>query len=120
MALDAAGGGHARHVVGRTGPEAAEAFEYPPQLAALGEILSRLQTPLPLADAVVGGDFSAASYRYSLLAFLGERNVDADLAALADQACSLHLDDTDTLQDIHRGEIARMTSGSIAPNAASK
>jgi hypothetical protein len=96
----------------------AEAFEYPPQLAALTEMLSRLETPLPLADVVVGGDFSAASYRYSLLAFLGEHNVDADLAVLAEQPCSLRHDDTDILQDIHRGEISRMTAGKIEPHPA--
>lgn len=94
----------------------AVAFEYPPQLAALTEMLSRLDTTLPLADVIVGGDFSAASYRYSLLAFLGERNVDADLAALAEQACTLHHDDTDTLVEIHWGEIARMTTGRIEPH----
>lgn len=96
----------------------AAVFKYPPQLAALTEMLSRLETPLPLADVVVGGDFSAASYRYSLLAFLGERNVDADLAALAEQPCSMRHDDTDILQDIHRGEISRMTAGKIEPYPA--
>jgi hypothetical protein len=93
----------------------AVAFEYPPQLAALTEMLSRLREPLPLADVVVGGDFSAASYRYSLLAFLGERNVDADLAVLAEQPCAMRYNETEDLQDIKRGEIARMTQGRIEP-----
>ncbi|HOY86160.1 MAG TPA: hypothetical protein PK457_01805 [Methylotenera sp.] len=90
-------------------------FEYPPQLQSLTNMLSRIERSVVLADIVVGGDFSAASYRYSLLTFLGEQNVDADLAALAEQPVLVLHDDTAALQAIHQNEIAFMSAGTISP-----
>lgn len=90
-------------------------FEYPPQLQSLNNMLARIEHSVPLADIVVGGDFSAASYRYSLLTFLGEQNVDADLAVLAEQAVVVLHDDTAALQVINQNEIALMTAGTINP-----
>lgn len=88
-------------------------FEYPPQLQSLNNMLSRIEHSVSLADIVVGGDFSAASYRYSLLTFLGEKNVDTDLAALAEQVVVVLYDDTNELQTIKHHEIAKMTAGTI-------
>jgi len=90
-------------------------FEYPPQLQGLNNMLSRIERSVSLADIVVGGDFSAASYRYSLLTFLGEKNVDADLAALAEQPVEVLHDDNAALQTINQNEIAQMTVGTINP-----
>lgn len=88
-------------------------FEYPPQLAALSRLLSRIETRMPLDDVIVGGDFSAASYRFSLLTFLGEQQADADLADLAGQPCTLEFDETVELAGIHRNEVALMTAGRL-------
>lgn len=90
-------------------------FEYPPQLQGLINMLSRIEHSRALADIVVGGDFSAASYRYSLLTFLGEQNVDADLAALAEQPFSIEYDDTPVLQVINQNEIALISAGTLYP-----
>lgn len=90
-------------------------FEYPPQLQSLTNMLSRIERSVVLADIVLGGDFSAASYRYSLLTFLGEQNVDADLAALAEQPVLVLHDDTAALQAIHQNEIAFISAGTISP-----
>jgi hypothetical protein len=90
-------------------------FEYPPQLNSLTQMLSRVTTTVALSDLVVGSDFSAASYRYSLLTFLGESNVDADLAALAGQPVHMQYDEIETLQPIHQNEVASMTAGSLQP-----
>ena len=92
-------------------------FEYPPQLQGLTNMLSRIEHSVSLADVVVGGDFSTASYRYSLLTFLGEQNVDADLAALAEQPFSIEYDDTPVLQVINQNEIALISAGTIYPNS---
>lgn len=90
-------------------------FEYPPQLANLNHLLARMTEPVALADIVVGGDFSAASYRYSLLTFLGESNVDADLAALAGQPVRMEYAADDALQAVHQNEVAQMSAGSLVP-----
>ncbi|MDO9052228.1 MAG: hypothetical protein Q8N02_06610 [Methylotenera sp.] len=90
-------------------------FEYPSQLQGLTNMLARIERSTTLADIVVGGDFSAASYRYSLLTFLGEQNVDADLAALAEQSVEVLHEDTSVLQVVHQNEVALMTSGTIKP-----
>ncbi|MGB4811792.1 MAG: hypothetical protein WBP13_04840 [Methylophilaceae bacterium] len=90
-------------------------FEYPPQLRSLNNMLARIADSVTLADIVVDGDFSAASYRYSLLTFLGESNVDADLAALASQPVRMLYDDTVSLQSIQQNEIAYITAGTIQP-----
>ena len=90
-------------------------FEYPPQLQGLTNMLSRIERSVSLADIVVGGDFSAASYRYSLLTFLGEQNVDADLAALAEQPVTMHHEDAAALQVINQNEITLISAGTINP-----
>lgn len=88
-------------------------FEYPPQLLSLNNMLSRVEHSVSLSNVVVGGDFSAASYRYSLLTFLGEQNVDADLAELAEQAVVMLHDEATDLQVVGQSEIALMTAGTI-------
>jgi len=90
-------------------------FEYPPQLQGLNNMLSRIERSVSLADIVVGGDFSAASYRYSLLTFLGETNVDADLAVLAEQPVMMQYIDDEALQTINQNEIALISAGTIQP-----
>jgi len=90
-------------------------LEPPPQLAAMVRVLSGLETPLDLADGVVGSGFSDASYRLSLLAFLGERNVDPELAPLAELPLRVRWDDTNELRPIGRDEVAAMSGGHIEP-----
>lgn len=93
-------------------------LEPPPQLAALTRLLSGLETPLSLADGIVGGNFSDASYRLSLLAFLGEQNVDPELAPLAHLPLRMRWDDNLELQTVGRDEIAAMSGGAIEPQLA--
>lgn len=93
------------------------AFSYPPQLAALTRMLNHINDhavqTTPLDEVLVGGDFGEASYRYSLLTFLGEQHEDVDLSALATQPFVLnHSLDTD-LQPINRNQIAKMTAGTL-------
>lgn len=89
------------------------AIEPPPQLAALTRLLDNLQQTLSAADAVVGDSFSAASYRLSLLTFIGEQNVDPELAQLAAMPLGLRWDDE--LIAVHRNEVAAISSGEITP-----
>lgn len=90
-------------------------LEPPPQLAALTRLLSGLEAPLNLADGVVGGGFSDASYRLSLLAFLGEQNVDPELAPLAQLPLHVRWDERLELQPVGREGIAAMSGGAIEP-----
>ncbi len=89
--------------------------EPPPQLAALTRLLAGLDAPLSLADGIVGGNFSDASYRLSLLSFLGEQNVDPELAPLAHLPLRLRWDESLELKTIGRDEIAAMSGGHIEP-----
>ena len=89
--------------------------EPPYQLAALTRLLSRLEAPMNLADGIVGGNFSDASYRLSLLAFLGEQNVDPELAPLAHLPLRLRWDESLELKKIGRDEVAAMSDGYIEP-----
>lgn len=91
--------------------------EPPPQLAALTRLLTGLDAPLDLADCVVGGGFSDASYRLSLLAFLGEHNVDPELAPLAQLPLDIVWDESLELKDVGRDEVAALSGGRIAPAA---
>ncbi|MDO9054521.1 MAG: hypothetical protein Q7U37_11415 [Gallionella sp.] len=87
--------------------------EPPPQLAALTRLLENLQQTLSATDAVVGDNFSAASYRLSLLTFIGEQNVDPELAQLAALPLTLRWDDE--LKAVHRNEVATISSGELIP-----
>ncbi len=89
--------------------------EPPPQLAALTRLLAGLEAPLNLADGIVGGSFSDASYRMSLLSFLGEQNVDPELAPLAHLPLRLRWDESLELKTVGRDEIAAMSDGHIEP-----
>lgn len=89
--------------------------EPPPQLAALTRLLGDLEAPMNLADCIVGGNFSDASYRLSLLSFLGEQNVDPELAPLAHLPLQLRWDESLKLKTIGRDEIAAMSDGHIKP-----
>lgn len=87
--------------------------EPPPQLAALTRLLQGLQQTMSVTDAVVGGDFSSASYRLSLLTFIGEQNVDPELAPLA--ALPLKVNWGDDFSAVHRNEVAAISSGTLIP-----
>jgi hypothetical protein len=90
--------------------------EPPPQLGELTRLLAHTATALPMSDAVVGDSFSASSYRMSLLAFLGENNVDPELAPLAELPFKVSWDETsDTLLPVGRAEVAAMTPGKLEP-----
>ncbi len=88
--------------------------EPPPQLAALTRLLKRIQEPMTVADAVVGGDFSSASYRLSLLTFIGEQNVDPELAPLAALPLQINWENGE-LTPVNRNEVAAISSGSLIP-----
>lgn len=91
-------------------------LELPPQLAALTRLLAGLPEVTPLSDAVVGDDFSSASYRMSLLAFLGEQNVDPELAPLAALPLAVRWDHSShELTPVNRNEVAAMSSGELVP-----
>lgn len=88
----------------------------PPQLAALIQMLTALPQAMPMTDAVVGDNFSAASYRMSLLAFIGEQNVDPELAPLAALPLTLRWDtSSNNLSQVHRNEVAAMSTGELVP-----
>ena len=89
--------------------------EPPPQLLELTRLLSGLAAPLSVADAVVGGSFSAASYRLSLLSFLGEQNIDPELAPLAELPVTLQWHEHNELHTINRDEVAAISSGQLIP-----
>ena len=89
--------------------------EPPPQLAALTRLLADLPAAMPVMDAVVGDDFSAASYRLSLLAFIGEQNVDPELAPLAALPLALRWDSANELVTVNRHQVAAMSKGELAP-----
>jgi len=89
--------------------------EPPYQLVALTGLLAGLEAPLALSDVIVGGSFSDASYRLSLLSFLGEQNVDPELAPLAALPLRVRWDESLELQPIGRDEIAAMSGGHIEP-----
>ncbi len=89
--------------------------EPPYQLVALTRLLAGLEEPMNLADGIVGGSFSDASYRLSLLSFLGEQNVDPELAPLAELPLRVRWDESLELQHIGRDEIAAMSGGHIEP-----
>ena len=92
--------------------------EPPYQLAALTRLLAGLEEPMSLADGIVGGNFSDASYRLSLLSFLGEQNVDPELAPLAHLPLQLRWNESLELKTIGRDEIAAMSDGHIEPKGS--
>ncbi|MGB0126522.1 MAG: hypothetical protein WBP72_02705 [Rhodocyclaceae bacterium] len=89
-------------------------LEPPPEFAELLRTLAAIETPLPVSDAVVGGSFRSASYRLSLLPFLGETNVDPDLAPLADLPLTLDWE-SGPLAEVGRHEVAAITPGKLLP-----
>lgn len=89
--------------------------EPPPQLLALTRLLSGLDAPLSVADGIVGGSFSSASYRLSLLSFLGEQNVDPELTLLAELPVKMQWDEPGELHTINRDDVAAISSGQIIP-----
>lgn len=88
--------------------------EPPPQLAALTRMLQSLQEDMSVTDAVVGESFSAASYRLSLLTFIGERNVDPELEPLAQLPLTLKW--RDELDEVHRNDVAHLSRGELILN----
>jgi hypothetical protein len=99
-------------------PMAEATLEPPPEFAELLGLLGRIEAPLAVPDAVVGGSFRAASYRLSLLPFLGEANVDTDLAPLAGLPLTLAWDEAGALQHVGREEVSAISPGRIEPNDA--
>ncbi len=95
-------------------------LEPPSEFAELLSLLGRIESPLAVADAVVGGGFRAASYRMSLLPFLGETNVDPDMAPLAGVPLTLAWETTGPLQRIGREEVSAITPGRLQPNEAKR
>ncbi|MEF8756388.1 MAG: hypothetical protein V5B60_21025 [Accumulibacter sp.] len=93
-------------------------LEPPPEVAELLQVLQHLDGPLPIADVVVGGNFRAASYRFSLLPLLGEDKAPSELAPLAALPVQL-LWSADAaageLAAVNRAEVAAITPGVIAP-----
>jgi hypothetical protein len=87
----------------------------PPQLLELTRLLGGLDAPLSVADGVVGGSFSAASYRLSLLSFLGEQNVEPELAPLAELPVTLRWHEHGELHTINRDEVAAISGGHLIP-----
>ena len=109
-----------RHVSAMPAPAEVEyvddiEHEPPYQLAALTRLLAGLGEPMNLADAIIGGNFSDASYRLSLLSVLGEQNVDPELAPLAHLPLSLRWNESLELKTIGRDEVAAMSDGHIEP-----
>jgi hypothetical protein len=90
-------------------------LEPPPEFVALLGALAAIDAPLPVADAVIGESFCAASYRLSLLPFLGEANVDPELAPLAGLPLHLAWHETAPLAPVGRAEVAAMTPGVLKP-----
>jgi hypothetical protein len=90
-------------------------YEPPPQLLELTRLLSGLDAPLSVADAVVGGSFSMASYRLSLLSFLGEQNVDPELAPLAELPVTLLWNEHNELHTINRDDVYAISGGQMLP-----
>jgi hypothetical protein len=89
--------------------------EPPPQLLDLTRLLSELDAPMSVADGVVGDSFSAASYRLSLLSFLGEQNVDPELTPFAELPVMLQWNEQSELHPINRNEVAAISSGQLVP-----
>lgn len=90
--------------------------EPPPQLAALTRLLAALPETMQVADAVVGDNFSSASYRMSLLSFIGEQNVDPELAPLAALPLAVRWDaGSKELTQVRRNEVAAISAGELVP-----
>lgn len=96
-------------------PVADATLEPPPEFSALLQSLGQLEDAVTVANVVVGGSFRAASYRLSLLPFLGEANLDPDMAPLSALPLMLEWDATAPLQTVGRGEVAAMTPGRLQP-----
>ncbi len=97
-------------------------LEPPPELAALLNILTHLENPISIADAVVGGSFRAASYRLSLLPLLGENHAPSELALLAalPVACVWSANaPPGALDAVGCGEVAAITPGELIPRRVS-
>jgi hypothetical protein len=87
-----------------------------PHLVALTRLLSSLSEPILVTDAVVGDNFSAASYRMSLLSFIGEQNVDPELTPLAALPLTVRWDNSsNALIPVHRYEVTAMSAGELIP-----
>lgn len=90
--------------------------EPPPELAALTRLLAETAAsgaPLNIADAIVGDNFRAAAYRFSLLPFLSDPAGDPELTALGELPLTLHWAETDELDTPRRNEVAALSRGQI-------
>jgi hypothetical protein len=80
--------------------------------------LAALTMATSLGDAVVGGGYARAAYRFSLLALLGEaeaRHLGGAVAALAGLPLNLHI--TDARQTVNLDEVAEISIGELLPVA---
>lgn len=97
--------------------DATETAEYaqppPPELAHLATLLGALDAPMRLADAVVGGSYRSAAYRYSLLPLIGEKTGDPDLASFAELKVRLEFDADDSMQRVGRDGIAAIDAAQL-------
>lgn len=96
-------------------PVADAALQPPSEFADLVRLLGQLETSWTVADIVVGDSFRAASYRLSLLPFLGETGVDPEMAPLAGLPVRLDWDADAPLTNVGRAEVAAITPGQLRP-----
>lgn len=90
-------------------------LEPPPEFEAFLRLLDGIEAPLTVADAVIGGGFRAASYRLSLLPFLGEASVAADMAPLAALELELTWEADARLTSVDREGVAAISHGHLHP-----
>ena len=90
--------------------------EPPPELAAMTRLLAESAASgeaMNIADAIVGDNFRAASYRFSLLPFLGEPSGDPDLTALGELPLTLRWAAEGEFDTPQRNEVAALSRGQI-------
>lgn len=86
-----------------------------PELQQFSAELAALDAAIPLADAVVGGDYPQAAYRLSLLALLGDAQTTGNgpLAELARLNLAVTVQDQQVAVD--RAGVAEISQGTIKP-----
>lgn len=90
----------------------ATALDPPPELRQLLQLIVAAQPGAQAAQLVVGGRWSAAAYRLSLLSLLGEPSADPALAELAGSPLRLHVVDAEP-QPIGHDDVAAMTPAEL-------
>jgi hypothetical protein len=93
------------------------ATELPRELPRLVTLLRTLAAPTDVIDVVVGNDYSAAAYRYSLLPLIGETTVDPELAPFAALRVRLEFDSGGAMRSVGRDEVAAIDAARLVPYA---